>query len=367
MIPNNDAAKQFLEARIAIRSATNPLAFLRLGRLYAQGIGTTPNHVLANYFYDKAASMGCEDAFRYIIKEYESGVRDLSRDIEKELDSSGTLSPEKAKRFGKIIERIRSKKYYGLLSQIHEHLHLFYPDYSPSRAINDIIKGRDSIDADIFYSLSTSDNQSEIDLDAQEILLQQLYSPITKNKDLFRQIKRANDTDILGTEACELLQAIVNYTYSYYNICKAYDIKKKEIMSIDSMELFPYIDVSTLALLRRQIVRCLLSIKDIHPLINVKFLNCLDSDEQLLNVCEEFDERKDKDIQLFLISFVELNIDIESLETTYLTLLASYRRSDYEPLSTYLNEFVERLTEAGFEHQLPVFTSDNLPTFELAI
>ena len=103
MIPNNDAAKQFLEARIAIRSATNPLAFLRLGRLYAQGIGTTPNHVLANYFYDKAASMGCEDAFRYIIKEYESGVRDLSRDIEKELDSSGTLSPEKAKRFGKII------------------------------------------------------------------------------------------------------------------------------------------------------------------------------------------------------------------------------------------------------------------------
>ena len=59
------------DARVAIRNTEDPLAFLHLGNLYAQGIGTQENHVLANYFYDKAVRMECSEADEYIAREYE--------------------------------------------------------------------------------------------------------------------------------------------------------------------------------------------------------------------------------------------------------------------------------------------------------
>ena len=44
------------EARKAIRGGKDPMAFLHLGIIYANGIGITQNHALANYFFDKAAA-----------------------------------------------------------------------------------------------------------------------------------------------------------------------------------------------------------------------------------------------------------------------------------------------------------------------
>ena len=91
-------------------------------------------------------------------------------------------------------------------------------------------------------------------------------------------------------------------------------------------------------------------------------MNHLDSDEQLLNVCEEV---KDEDLQLFLISFVELNIDTDSLEITYQKLLNSYRSHRLDELANHLNTFVSRLTAVKIEHQLPTFTPENLPHIKL--
>ena len=90
----------------------------------------------------------------------------------------------------------------------------------------------------------------------------------------------------------------------------------------------------------------------------------MDSDEKLLNVCEEI---KDQDIQLFLISFVELNIDIESLEITSFRLLKSYRNNNIEPLVEHLNDFVNRLEKCNIQHDLPVFTTSNLPPLDLSV
>jgi hypothetical protein len=148
----------------------------------------------------------------------------------------------------------------------------------------------------------------------------------------------------LGKDENELLQCIVNLTSSYAAICKKYGIKPQHISSLNSLRLYPYIKVSDLALLRRQGFRALLSVKDVDSAIHEKFLNCLDSDEKLLNVCEEI---KDQDLQLFLISFVELNIDIESLEINSMSLLKAYRRNNLLPLSEHLNAFIDRLHEAG--------------------
>ena len=70
---------------------------------------------------------------------------------------------------------------------------------------------------------------------------------------------------------------------------------------------------------------------------------------------------------MFLISFVEVNIDIDILERKALSLLRAYRENNLEPLVEHLNAFVSRLTKAGLKHQLPVFTAKNLPTIELPV
>ena len=360
MNTNNEATQQYLEARIAVRGATNPKAFMRLGLLYAQGIGTKPNHVLANYFYDKAANLGDDEAYCFITKEYETGARDLTENIEKELDASGALSPEKTSRFGKIVENIRNKKYYGLLSSIRHHINLFYPDYQRDKAISDILNGRDTADADILYSQSTSDNKSEYDIEAQESLLSQLFAPVSMDDDHWEQI----NTEVLGHDEKELAQALINLTSSYDKICQQYDVEKKEICSLESLGLFPYIQISSLVQLRKQVFRSLLTIRNLDSNIQDEFLDSLDMDEKLLNICEVI---KDEDIQLFLISFVEVNIDIDVLETKALSLLRAFRENNLEPLVEHLNAFVCRLTESGIKHQFPTFTSQDLPTIELPV
>ena len=87
------------------------------------------------------------------------------------------------------------------------------------------------------------------------------------------------------------------------------------------------------------------------------------NDEKLLNVCEEV---KDQDTQLFLISFVELNIDIESLEINSLALLKAYRNHNLMPLAEHFNAFVDRLNKAGIKNHLQYFTSGYLLPIDLS-
>ena len=232
---------------------------------------------------------------------------------------------------------------------------LFYPEYNREKAISDILNNRHTVDADILFTLSTGDNRSEVYIESQDRLLQQLYDPITSDTQLYDDIIEADDTDLLGKDENELLQCIVNLTSSYGAICKKYGIKPQYIFSLDSLGLYPYIRVFDLALLRRQGFRALLSVKDVDSAIHEKFLNCLDSDEKLLNVCEEI---KDQDLQLFLISFVELNIDIESLEINSLSLLKAYRNKNLEPLAKHINALSHTICSHNAEHSpsVPVCT-----------
>lgn len=347
------------EARKAIRDNKNPRAFLHLGILYANGIGTLPNHVLANYFYDKAAQMGCKEVYQYIALEYKNGTRNLANDIEKAKDASGKVSSAKLKRFRKFLDTIGVKNYYGLLASVRQHFHLLYPKYEVKKAMDDILNDRDTLDADLYYAQCTSDNKSEVDLESQEQFLRQLYAPVLQDKDLLGRMKKYDDTDLSGTEVHDLLQAVVNITSSYDQICDTYNVERKTMLTIDDITPYPYITVATLSLLRKQALRGLLSIRHVHPLINEKYLKCLDNDEQLLTI---FEMINDQDIQLFLVSFVELNINIEAIESTYLNLLNSYRKNDLAPLISHLNDFVGKLSKSGMEHHLPIFTSANLPS-----
>jgi len=337
----------FADAQKAIKGGKDPRAFLHLGMLYAQGIGTTQNEMLAQYFLKKALDMGCKEAEEFLELEYESGIKDFGDEINAFIGDSNNLSRETIVKLKVRIEKERMAGNIGNLARIRQHLLLFYPEYNREKAISDILNNRHTVDADILFTLSTADNRSEVYIASQDRVLQELYDPITSDTQLYDTIIEANNTDLLGRDESELLQCITNLTSSYKTICKEYGIKPQDIFSLDTLAVYPYIKVSDLVLLRQQGFRALLSIKDVDPVIRDKFLDCLDYDEKMLNVCEEV---KDQDIQLFLISFVELNIDIESLEITSLALLKAYRKNNLIPLSEHLNAFIGRLNEAGIRN-----------------
>lgn len=348
----------YAEAQKAICGAKDPMAFLHLGILYAQGIGAEQNDMLASYFIKKAIDMGCKEAEEYIKSEYESGKKDFAQEIITAFEDERQITQESTAKLRTKVEVERKAKHYGQLSQIRKYLPLLYPEYNREKAINDILNGRDTLDADILFSTCTTDNTSEIYLDSQDMLLQQLYAPFQKydatNDDI--------DAEMLGKDESELAQCLVNLTESYDTICQLYHVPKKEIFNLQTLKLFPYIKVKDLALLRQQGFRCLLSVKDIAPVISKDYLHNLSDDKALLDVCENI---RDQDLQLFLISFVELNIDLDALEIDSLQLLKAYRSNNFVPLSDLLNASVKRLTEYGIKHSLPTYTTENLPPINL--
>lgn len=358
----SQSSKSYDFIRKAIRHKDVPLAVLRLGISYAQGIGTKENHALANYYFERALILGCQEAACYINHEYDTGRRDLVRDVEKNLNYIDLPNPQIFRFLRKRIEKERIKKNYGILSKIQDYLHYFYRDHDPDQGIDDILNDRDTVDADLCYATSTPSNQFEVDVDLLDSMLEQLFAPITQNQELYQAIIEHGYADLVEGGDRDLLQCIVNLKSSYEIICERYDVEEKELAIMDPTNLLPYIKVGWMTLVRRQAFRCVLSIQDVDPLTEEQFLSHLDSEEQQLNLCEEIN---DKDLQLFLISYVELNIDIDTIMLGLHSLLTSCKNHQLDDLAKHLNGFVGRLTDAGIEHQLPRFTSENLPPIEI--
>ena len=353
LLPFDDALK-------AIWGGKDPKAFLRLGILYSQGIGTTQNEILANYFIKKALDMGCKEAEEYLNVEYESGKKDFADDFESYIGEDGSASQETIVKLRARVEVERKAKHYGNLSRIREHLPIIYPEYNREKAIQDILSGLNTIDADILFSTSTSGNRSEIYIEQQDRLLHQLYIQAESDDNMWEYI----NTNALGKDESELAQCLENLTSSYKSVCQKYNIKPQEIHSPGTLDLYPYIKVQTMATLRRQGFRCLLSIKDIDPMITDEYLEKLEDDQALLDICEKI---KNQDLQLFLISFVELNIDLDSLQITSLHLLHSFRNHNLDPLVEHINAFVDRLNKAGIKNHLPIYTPELLPPIDLSV
>lgn len=300
----------YYNARVAIRDAKDPMDFMRLGDLYAKGIGTLENHALAIYFYEKALAMGCKEAENVLEHEYSSYV-DIIYEIRKALKNGTTNS----KRYVRCIKRLKRE-----------------------------------------CTTSPKDTTNELDK-----FLEQLYAPITRNKKLVQAIQKQWNDDYLRNEERELLQAVVNLTHYYYKTCRKYDVEESVFTDLDSPDFFPYIKMSLLDLIRKQALGCLLSIKDVSPLMD-SFLRNLENNERLLNISEKVE---DQDLQMILISFVEVNLDIPSVNTIYQPLLEAFKNDQMDELANHLNDFANRLTNAGIEHGLPEFTTDNLPPIEL--
>lgn len=359
--PDN-SEQSFLYIRKAIRHHTIPLAFVRLGFHFDIGLGTANNSVLADYYYEKAHSSGCEVALSYIEQGYEAGIKDIVRDIKRAFEDTEEISPDLMSRFTAQLERERKKKNYGTFSKLRDYLDKFYPDYDRERAIADILAGRDTIDADIFYSLGTTDNENEIDVEQQEKLLSQLYAPITEDEDILDEAQDIDNYRFLEPEENEINQCFPNLFTSYASVCKNHGIPMRELSVKDAIVSFPYMNAVLLATIRRQVIGCLLSIREVDPIVVDRYLEHLDKDAELLNIAEE---AEDKDLQLFLISCVECHLDLDEIEKKRLVLLRAYYQGNLQPLADRLNEFTHRLISADIEHYLPEYTPKNLPFIDL--
>ena len=346
------------EARKAIRDGKDPMAFLHLGVIYAKGIGTTKNHTLASYFFKKALDLGYQEAYAYLNIEYESTLRDLSDDIKTALAYPQFLSPQKMSKMKEYLEKERLAGNYGVISRLRKELEQFYPSYSQEQAIKDILDHQDSIDADLFYSLCTTNNYSEKYISSQESVLNQLYAPFSTSSDIMEHFT----DDALSEDEYELESCIGNLISAYNEICQHHEVERQELDPLRPSEQYPYVSPSALVRVRKQAFKCLLSIKDIDPIIQEQFLNELGNDQKLLDICETV---KNQNIQFFLISFVELNIDIEAWELITLSLLRSYRNGNLTRLAEHLDFKVKMLTEAGISHDFPTFTAENLPPIKL--
>lgn len=362
MMVNEDAARQYLEARKAIRGATDPKAFLHLGLLYAQGIGIGQNYVLANYFFGKALAMGCEEAEKYINQAYDLGLKDIVADVDNALNNPNPPDPRVINKLRKQVEKERIKKNYGRLSQLREHLPFFYPNYNPDKAIADFLKYQDTVDADILYSTCTTDNMSEVDMEMQDHFLNQLYAPIIQNEPLVGRIKRAGNIQVLGSIERELYECIYHLISKAVSLHQKYGFNNNFTIAINTFDFLPYIKPSFMSSLRKLGFRCLLSAKDIDPVIQDEFMKNLDNDGRLLDISTTV---KDEDLQMFLMSFVELNVDIDELGRYYLSLIKAYKEDNRVPLANSLNDFIERLTNADIDHHLSAFSPEDLPPIDL--
>lgn len=354
----------FFHARKAISDKNNPLALLRLGRIYEFGIGTLMNYTMAHYFYRQALSHGCPQAEEYIIREYTEGTRSLLADFEADKGEADQPSPSTLSWYKKILEEERKQKNYALLSQMRQYIPLFYPDYDSKDAIIDILNHRDTYKVDIYYALSTIDNTEERNHEAREQFMQQLCKPLIDEPGLSQRIDAVSPKEWLGKDEGEFFQAYFNFVLSYMNICEQNDVAEQDIIAANDMTIFPYIPMATLSSLRRQMVNCLLSVVDVDPLVRSEYITNLNSDTHLLEVSEKI---RDKELQLFLVSFIELNLDIEILQQRQRILYNAYHRGVFAPLCTFLNDLAQSFSEAGIPHHLPEFTPANLPEIKLDV
>lgn len=319
---------EYDEARRAAIEGHDPMAYLRLGIIYFYGTHTERNVPLARYFIRKAITM-CNG------------------------------KPETKALIRKHLQAECNKGDYGLLSVTNQYLSQLYSSYNRKKAIDDFLDDKDTFAAKVLYSQCTSSNTAEMLISQQESLLRQLYAAINPDDSFWSLI---NIETAMTKDEAELMYSVENFIESYQEVCDKYGLDQQDILHLVPASFTPYIIPSTLYQLRRQLFKCLLSIRHLDSLITKKYLTHLYDTDYLLDLCPKI---SDQYVMSPLIYYVEINYDIEAVGLTYLKLLRSYQYHNLEPLVSHINGFLNRLTKAGIQHPYHLFTKETLPAIIL--
>lgn len=328
--------------RRAVRHNRIGVAALRLGEMYAQGIGTASNQALANYFFEKASSMGSAQAGEYIYQAYEEGRRDVAITVQKTLEENAHPSQAVLDRLRGLLDRERLRQNYGTFSKLREHIPLLYPDFSKAEAMNDILEGRETVNADLFFALCSSQNTYEINVDRQDQVLAHIYASVLNDPQLLQRIKNYEDVQLLSDKERVVMHSCKEFSNAYVNNCMNLWVRRKPLPAIKTEDALPYIAPSALIQMRKNAVTCLISLRDAHPLME----EFLDNLEDSLHLDGLYEQINDTQLRKALMIYDNLILYITDLQGVYYDFLRAYRENYRDILSAYFDEFMDRLEEA---------------------
>ena len=193
---------------------------------------------------------------------------------------------------------------------------------------------------------------SEDDLKENEDLSKDFEEELADTFYEARQVVDENENmPELGSEESELAQAFINYKSSVDKLAKKHlDANFYTEFVIDY--LYPNYKPSVGELLSDDLVKGWLILSKIFPK-EIGSFPSTSTDEEFLNFAETL---KDQDLQLAVISYVEILIDMESCELTYRAKLAQYQEKHIKRImyEEYLarkerqRKFVEAVKKKNF-------------------
>lgn len=178
----------------------------------------------------------------------------------------------------------------------------------------------------------------------------ELFSELSSAK---AEAEEENDKPQLGTDESELAQALINFYNSVNALCEQKLKSSFEVQfSID--DLYPNYKPSLGQIISNDLVEGWLLMVKMYPDIIGTF-SPDSSDEQFLNFAETL---KNQDLQLAVISYVEILIDMESCELGYQTKLLKYQEKHIKKVmyEEYLarKERQKKFTKALIERHFPI-------------
>lgn len=218
------------------------------------------------------------------------------------------------------------------------------PELTPEETNDDILN-----DEDMLISLSDEDKAINKQM-TEEDLDQALVSSLQDAKIEAQDVK---EQPTLGSDESELAQAFLNF-YNSVNKLSNSMLKKPYECNFEVDDLYPNYKPSTGQILSNDLVRGWVLLVHLFPEEIGKF-SPSSSDEEFLNLAEKI---SNSDLQLAIISYVEILIDIESCELSYQAKLIQHQEKYIKRLmyEEYLSrkERQRKFTEALAKKNFPV-------------
>ena len=230
-------------------------------------------------------------------------------------------------------------------------LNILFPNYNEI----DIYKQFSSSSKEaqkLFYARNYA-NKYEVEVDLQDDFLERLHALITFDESLI------DDVDNYNSDIKELIQAMENYQDSYNSVCKKEGISPSEYHLPRVEYQFPYMPSNVCAKISYDTFNLFLSLHDVLPDIYAPMLPVLRDDSAMLDYIETI---KDENLQLFLISLVEIKIDIETIMLNNWELYNNFKENNKKPIVDYLNKIIEKYGDK-VKSKEAVYTLENLPDF----
>ena len=206
----------------------------------------------------------------------------------------------------------------------------------------------DESDDSAFIKLSTEDEKADKQI-ANEID-QDLAASIAAGKEA--AVEQANQPN-LGCDESELAQAFINFKTSV-NKLSGEKLKQKFECDFEIDDLYPNYKPSVGRILSNDMVNGWLLLAKMYP-NDVGNFSPSSSDEEFLNFAEKL---TNQDLQLAIISYVEVLIDMESCELSYQAKLIKYRETHIKRImyEEYLarKERQQRFVEAIKKRNFPI-------------